>query len=90
MVRRMRLVKARHLDKCGYVCQGALEIGHKPHRVSTPDEPSYTHNQELTVDHVVPIARGGSKTSATNMRVVCFKANQQLTRTSFMGGGSGA
>lgn len=51
----------------GWVCPGAAELGHKPHRVKPG---------QLDVDDIVPVGKGGRPDDPCNKRVLCRAVNR--------------
>lgn len=71
-------VIADHLARFGPVCIGWER---EPHTVDP---------NRLTLDHVVPVARGGAVDDRTNVRVLCITCNQRRgARVLRMAGGGG-
>lgn len=66
---RRRYLK-RWIETIGYVCAGAPEMNHEPHRVDTRQRGA------LTVDHVTP-RRSGGTTAPHNLRVLCREYNSR-------------
>ena len=58
---------SEHVAAHGWVCPGAAELGHAPHRV-VPGT--------LDVDDVLPVSRGGDRRDARNKRVLCRSVNR--------------
>ena len=64
---------ATHIRAWGVTCPGIqptlLDAGHPPHPVQ--------HEHDLTIDHIVPLTRGGSLLDQTNWRVLCRSENSR-------------
>ena len=58
---------AAHVAANGWMCPGAPDLGHKPHRVKPG---------QLDVDDIVPVSRGGDRRDPANKRVLCRAKNR--------------
>jgi len=58
---------ARHVERHGWLCPGAVELGHRPHAVRPG---------QLDVDDIIPVNAGGDRRDPRNKRVLCRKVNR--------------
>lgn len=58
---------ARWVEANGWMCPGAAELDHKPHRVKPG---------QLDVDDIVPVSQGGDRHDPRNKRVLCRTVNR--------------
>jgi hypothetical protein len=58
---------ASWVERSGWWCPGAPDLGHKAH---------YVKPGQLDVDDVVPVSRGGARRDVENKRVLCRTANR--------------
>ncbi len=70
----------KHCHYCGDEVFFGREIPSEPKSARERELVQYRRQKLATIDHLVPVARGGEKLDLTNMVIACYRCNHQKGR----------